>query len=255
VFDHVTIAVGDRAASRRFYEAALGAIGVAPPQSTRHYDEWTDFSIAPASEKRPLTRRLHIAFGAPSRDAVDAFWQMLTSAGYRDDGAPGPRPQYRPDYYGAFVLDPDGNSAEAVHHGETRTDGWHIDHLWLRVRDVAATRRFYDAVAPALGLRRGHDSAERVQYIARGASSSWVAGDEPTEHVHLAFQAADRAAVDAFHRAATEAGFRDRGAPGERTHYHPAYYAAYVLDPDGHNVEAVFHDRSGVSASAPSGTP
>ena len=65
-----------------------------------------------------------------------------------------------------------------------------------------------------------------------------------TENVHLAFPASDRATVDAFHRAALEAGFRDNGAPGERPHYHSGYYGAFVLDPDGNNIEAVFHDRS-----------
>jgi catechol 2,3-dioxygenase-like lactoylglutathione lyase family enzyme len=64
-----------------------------------------------------------------------------------------------------------------------------------------------------------------------------------TENVHLAFPADDSATVQAFHRAALEAGFRDNGAPGERPEYHPGYYSAYVLDPDGNNVEAVFHER------------
>jgi catechol 2,3-dioxygenase-like lactoylglutathione lyase family enzyme len=69
-----------------------------------------------------------------------------------------------------------------------------------------------------------------------------VAGG-PTENVHLAFAAPDRETVDGFHRVATAAGYRDNGPPGERAVYHPGYYAAFVLDPDGHNVEAVFHDR------------
>jgi predicted lactoylglutathione lyase len=64
-----------------------------------------------------------------------------------------------------------------------------------------------------------------------------------TENVHLAFPAPDRATVDAFHRAALEAGFRDNGAPSERAEYHPGYYGGFVLDPDGNNIEAVFHDR------------
>ena len=74
---------------------------------------------------------------APTRDHVNAFWRVLTTAGYADDGAPGPRPQYRPDYYGAFVLDPDGNSVEAVHHEDVHKRRC-IDHLWIRVADVAA---------------------------------------------------------------------------------------------------------------------
>jgi catechol 2,3-dioxygenase-like lactoylglutathione lyase family enzyme len=162
-----------------------------------------------------------------------------TAAGYRDDGAPGPRPQYSEDYYGAFLLDPDGNSAEAVHHGSPR-DG--VDHLWIRVADVAAARRFYETVAPHAGFRLGHDAPERAQFRGAGGSFSLVAG-RPTEHVHVAFPTSDNEAVDRFHRALTEAGYRDNGAPGERPVYHAGYYAAFVLDPDGNNVELVNHNR------------
>jgi hypothetical protein len=77
--------------------------------------------LARAGKRRKVvTRRLHIAFVAPSRAGVDEFWRAGTSAGYRDDGRPGARPQYSAGYYGAFLLDPDGNSTEAVHHGEPR---------------------------------------------------------------------------------------------------------------------------------------
>jgi catechol 2,3-dioxygenase-like lactoylglutathione lyase family enzyme len=174
---------------------------------------------------------------------VDKFWRALTSAGHPSDGAPGPRPQYSPDYYGAFVLDPDGNSAEAVHHGRLRDDGGAIDHLWIRVSDVASSRRFYETIAPTAGFEVGHDSPERVLFRGYVASFSIVAGT-PTEGLHVAFPVDDRSVVDEFHRAALAAGYRDNGAPGERPIYHAGYYAAYVLDPDGTNVEAVFHDRS-----------
>ena len=163
------------------------------------------------------------------------------SAGYRDDGEPGPRRQYRYDYYGAFLLDPDGNSAEAVHHGDLRRDGV-IDHLWVRVADVEAARGFYAAIAPQAGLHVGHDEPRHVQFLGGTGSFSLVPG-EPTENLHMAFPAADDAAVDAFHRAATAAGHRDNGAPGERPVYHPGYYAAFVLDPDGNNIELVNHNR------------
>jgi catechol 2,3-dioxygenase-like lactoylglutathione lyase family enzyme len=81
-----------------------------------------------------------------------------------------------------------------------------------------------------------------VQVLGEHGSFSLVSGT-PTEHVHMAFPAPDNAAVDAFHRAATAAGYRDNGAPGERPAYHAGYYGAYVLDPDGHNVEFVSHNR------------
>jgi catechol 2,3-dioxygenase-like lactoylglutathione lyase family enzyme len=88
------------------------------------------------------------------------------------------------------------------------------------------------------------EQPELVRYSDGAGSFTFVVGDEPTEHVHLAFGVNDREAVAAFHRLATEAGYLDNGLPGERPHYHPGYYAAFVIDPHGNNVEAVFHDRS-----------
>jgi catechol 2,3-dioxygenase-like lactoylglutathione lyase family enzyme len=240
VFDHVTIRASDREASERFYETVLGAVAIAQTHTGEHYAEWNDFSLSQADGENPVTRRLHIGFFTPSRGHVDEFWRVGTAAGYPDDGAPGPRPQYRDDYYGAFLLDPDGNSAEAVHHGIAGRQG--IDHLWIRVADVAASKRFYETVAPHTGFRLRHDSPERAGFAGTGASISIVAGT-PTEHVHMAFGATDNATVDEFHRAATEAGYRDNGEAGERPVYHPGYYGAYVLDPDGNNVEVVNHNR------------
>jgi predicted lactoylglutathione lyase len=167
----------------------------------------------------------------------------MTSAGYESDGEPGERPQYSASYYGAFVLDPDGNSTEAVHHDRADPTRSLIDHLWLRTRDVAAAKRFYETIAGVVGVSVDRDKPDFAHFSDGVGSFSFVTGDEPTQHVHLAFGVRDRATVDAFHRAATEAGYRDNGAPGERPQYHPGYYAAFVLDPDGHNVEAVFHDR------------
>jgi catechol 2,3-dioxygenase-like lactoylglutathione lyase family enzyme len=241
VFDHVTIRVSDRAASEAFYETVLGTLGIEKDSSTDHAVEWDDFSLSQARDERPETRRLHIAFVAPSREHVDEFWRAGTAGGYADDGAPGPRPQYRRDYYGAFLLDPDGNSAEAVHHGAVRKGG-NVDHLWIRVADVAASKRFYETIAPYGHLRLTHDSPERAQFAGGSGSFSVVAGT-PSEHVHMAFPADDDATVDAFHEAAISAGYRDDGRPGERPIYHPGYYAAFVRDPDGNNVEVVNHNR------------
>jgi catechol 2,3-dioxygenase-like lactoylglutathione lyase family enzyme len=242
VFDHVTIRAADRRASEQFYATVLPTLDIPQTYSDRSFAEWDDFSLAAATEAKPVTRRLHIAFVAPSRAHVDEFWSVGTAAGYRDDGAPGPRPQYRDDYYGSFLLDPDGNSAEAVHHGAMREGGW-IDHLWIRVADVAAAKRFYEVVAPHAGLRLRHDSPDRAQFAGATGSFSLVAGT-PTEHVHMAFPVNDDAVVDGFHRAAMDAGYRDNGGPGERLEYHAGYYSAFVLDPDGNNVELVNHHRA-----------
>jgi catechol 2,3-dioxygenase-like lactoylglutathione lyase family enzyme len=240
VFDHVTIRVSDHAASERFYDTVLRTLGLERDDDAE-FSEWGDFSIGEATDEKPVTRRLHVAFFAPSREVVDAFWRAGVEAGYRDDGAPGPRPQYSPDYYGGFLLDPDGNSAEAVHHGSERETGA-IDHLWIRVADVDAARRFYERVAPHAGFRVNQSRPEHVHVPGDGGSFSLVAGT-PTEHAHLAFPAASDAAVDEFHRSMVAAGYRDNGAPGERPVYHPGYYGAFVLDPDGNNVELVNHNR------------
>jgi catechol 2,3-dioxygenase-like lactoylglutathione lyase family enzyme len=237
----VTLRVADRAASERFYDAVLSALGIEQDNSEDWIAEWDDFSVSPSSAEKPPTRGLHIAFRAPSRAAVDEFWHVGTGLGYRDDGPPGPRPQYSEDYYGAFLLDPDGNSAEAVHHGRVREPGW-IDHLWIRVADLSAAQRFYEAVAPHAGLRLDDAEPGRAQFDGAGGSFSLLAGT-PTDHLHMAFPAADEAAVERFHEALVHAGYRDNGRPGERAIYHPGYYGAFVLDPDGNNVELVSHNR------------
>jgi catechol 2,3-dioxygenase-like lactoylglutathione lyase family enzyme len=240
VFDHVTIRASARESSERFYDLVLGTLGIEKTFSDGQFAEWGDFSLAQAADEKPVTRGLHIAFVAPSRGHVDTFWEVGTGAGYRDDGAPGPRPQYSPGYYGGFLLDPDGNSAEAVHHEERRAGP--IDHLWIRVEELEAARRFYELVAPYTGFTHRHEAPDRATFVGESGSFSVVSGT-PTEHAHLAFPAADNATVDAFHRAATEAGYPDNGPPGERPVYHPGYYGAFVLDPDGNNVEVVNHNR------------
>jgi catechol 2,3-dioxygenase-like lactoylglutathione lyase family enzyme len=136
-------------------------------------------------------RYLHVAFVAPTRELVDAFW-----------------------------------------------------HLWIRVRDVEAAAAFYATVAPHTGLREGRRWEHGRQFRGAWATFSLVAdGSPPTENLHIAFPAPDRLTVEDFHRTATAAGYRDNSAPGERPHYHPGYYSAYVLDQDGTNVESVFRER------------
>src|SRR5262245_1431138 len=136
MFDHVGIHVRDRDASERFYARVLGELGIAQTYSGDDFVEWDDFALGGATPDRPATTGLHIAFAAPTRAQVDAFWRAGVEAGHPSDGEPGPRPVYGGDYYGGFLLDPDGNSAEAVHHRDRREGK--VDHLWIRVTDVAA---------------------------------------------------------------------------------------------------------------------
>jgi catechol 2,3-dioxygenase-like lactoylglutathione lyase family enzyme len=241
MFDHVAIRVSDRQASERFYETVLGALGIEKSSGGAALAGWGGFLVVAAGEDKPVTRRLHIGFAAPSHEHADEFWRAGTAAGYRDDGAPGPRPEYGDDYYGAFLLDPDGNSAEGAHH-DTLRQGGVVDHLWIRVADLARSKEFYETVAPHAGFRLTTDSAERVQFSDANGSFSLLPG-EPTQDLHMAFPAGDDGTVDAFHAALTAAGFEDNGGPGERPVYHPGYYAAFVLDPDGNNIELVNHNR------------
>jgi catechol 2,3-dioxygenase-like lactoylglutathione lyase family enzyme len=124
-----------------------------------------------------------------------------------------------------------------------------IDHIQLVVRDLPASQKFYAAIfdvlkVPMGGVGEGYFWADEL--FVSTADSEAAQGVLTGRH-HLAFQARDRAMVDAFHKAALEHGAGDNGAPGERP-YHPGYYAAFVLDPDGNNIEAVFHGEANRSA-------
>jgi catechol 2,3-dioxygenase-like lactoylglutathione lyase family enzyme len=242
MFDHITIRVSDLDASRRCYELALSTLGFDDMHVGGSFKEWNDFSISQARDDKPLTRNLHVAFYSSSREGVDEWWRVMTGAGHEDDGPPGPRPIYRSDYYGAFVLDPDGNSVEAVHHDSPRDDGGLIDHLWIGVADLAAAKRFYETIAPVCGFQK-HEGRWTHFYRENVSFTIVHDGRPPTDNVHLAFPVPDNATVDEFHRVALAAGYHDNGPPGERPVYHAGYYGAFVLDPDGNNVEAVCHNR------------
>ena len=124
-----------------------------------------------------------------------------------------------------------------------------LDHVSLGVSDIERSRRFYDAVLRPLGLVR------TVDFEGRGSDYGAAPGQlgveftitreaqitTPIPGAHLCFRAPDRAAVDAFHAAALAGGGRDDGSPGLRPQYHPDYYGAFILDPDGHRIEAVCH--------------
>ena len=222
----------------RFYETVLGALGI--DKTTNDIGpEWEDFSIA---EGEP-TSGLHIGFCAWTHEDVDKFWQAGIDAGYESDGEPGMRTQYGATYYGGFLLDPDGNSAEACFHAGTKRDGY-IDHLWIRVDDLDAEQEFYELIAPYSGFTFRHRRPGRAHFEGAAASFGLVNDERPsTGNLHIAFGTDSNETVDAFHAAATAAGYADNGGPGERPQYHAGYYAAFVLDPAGTNVEVVNHNR------------
>ena len=123
-----------------------------------------------------------------------------------------------------------------------------IDHIHLITHDLPASRRFYGAVLESLG-RKVDGEREGAFWSDELYVSTPEAVTRGNTHVHLAFQAADRATVDRFHAAGLAAGGRDNGAPGERD-YHSCYYGAFLLDPDGNNIEAVWHGPSERSTDA-----
>ncbi|MBI1408267.1 MAG: VOC family protein [Caulobacter sp.] len=121
-----------------------------------------------------------------------------------------------------------------------------IDHIHLRAADLAATQRFYSALLEALNIPVVSDDSHLQ------ADELWIDAadaDTPPTHVHLAFQTADRAQVDRAWRAGLDAGGGDNGPPGERP-YHPGYYAGFLWDPDGNNIEVVFHGEAEKSAAS-----
>ena len=127
-----------------------------------------------------------------------------------------------------------------------------IDHVQLVVRDLSASRRFYEAVLEVLGvpIGGGADDFFWADEFVVSSMDSKAAEGKLTGRTHIAFQAPDQATVDAFYKIALENGGTDNGAPGERAAYHPGYYAAFVLDPDGNNIEAVYHGEAKRSAAS-----
>ncbi len=115
-----------------------------------------------------------------------------------------------------------------------------LDHLAFDVADLAASRRFYTAVLAPWGMHEVTVGGA-FGYGPEGNEDLWIAQGEPGPPLHIALAAPNRSTVNAFHAAALIARGRDNGAPGLRPRYHPAYYAAYALDPDGNNIETVFH--------------
>ena len=222
MFDHVTIRVSDRARSERFYDTVLAQLGADQTYGTWSFVMWHDFLLTESDAEHAVTRNAEITFAAPSREQVDGFFAAAGEAG--DE----PPMEMEDGTYRAGVADPDGNRVVAVDAGHTaRPRERIVEHLVLRVGDLAASARFYDLVAAVVG-------------VDLRASLTLVETAPPTQNLHLAF-AGDDDAIRRFHHETTSAGSTDNGEPGERPQYHRGYFAAYVLDPDGNNVEVVDH--------------
>ena len=122
-----------------------------------------------------------------------------------------------------------------------------LDHVTIGVRDVEQAKKFYDRALAPLGITRLYAEGERFAgYGVAPKAFFWIGSRQDSQTgAHIAFTAPDRETVRRFHREAIAAGGKDNGQPGLRPHYHPNYYGAFVLDPDGHNIEAVCHAAQG----------
>ena len=242
MFDHIALVVADLVIANSALGVLLHQLEIEQTTSTPTLSLWGNFALTQTDDAHPIARRVHIGFIAPTQAHVDRFWQAGIDAGFADDGPAGPRPDYADDYYAAFLKDPAGNSFEAVHRDGQRPRGI-IDHVAIRVTDLEASTAFYSTIGEAAGLtirRQAPDRASFAVGISDGALS--VIGGEPTQNIHIAFSGDDDD-VRRFHADATAAGYRSNGEPGERPRYHDGYYAAYVLDPDGNNIEVVNNHR------------
>jgi catechol 2,3-dioxygenase-like lactoylglutathione lyase family enzyme len=242
MFDHITLRVDDLADATTAFAAVLDELEIEQTTNTPSFSVWGNFALTQTDEEHPIARRVHIAFIAPTPDHVDRFGRAGAAAGFADDGPAGPRPNYADDYYAAFLKDRAGTSFEAVHRDGQRPRG-NIDHVVIRVKDVEASTTFYSTIGPAAGLTIRRQAADRAAFSVGDSDGflSVVAG-EPTQDVHIAFSGEDDD-IRRFHADATAAGHRSNGEPGERLQYHDGYYSAFVLDPDGNNIEVVNHHR------------
>jgi catechol 2,3-dioxygenase-like lactoylglutathione lyase family enzyme len=130
-----------------------------------------------------------------------------------------------------------GSTLTSVPEGEAM-----LDHIIITVEDYAASRAFYEQALAPLGYSVSMEFDQGCGFSVLEKPDFWIRqGEKVTPNLHVAFTSRDRETVDAFHAAALAAGGTDNGAPGLRSDYHPNYYGAFVLDPDGHNIEAVCH--------------
>jgi catechol 2,3-dioxygenase-like lactoylglutathione lyase family enzyme len=234
--------VSDVAAAGAAFSAVLDELEIERTTSTPSLSVWGNFALTLTDDEHPIARRVHVAFIAPTRAHVDRFGQAGINAGFADDGPAGPRVHYAEDYYAAFLKDRDGNSFEAVHRDGGRPRG-NIDHVAIRVNDLAASNLFYWTIADAAGLTSRRQTPDLSEFSLDESERSFIViAGEPSQNVHVAFSGNDDD-VRRFHADATAAGYRSNGEPGERPRYHAGYYAAFVLDPDGNNIEVVNHNR------------
>lgn len=268
MFSHFTLGSNDLGRSQDFYAPVMAALGQPLVEASMEHGY---LMFAPVDQRHPhlfvcrpfdglpatWSNGFHIAYTAPDKSAVDSFHATALAHGGFDDGVPGLRPQYAEDYYAAYVRDPDGNKLQAVCYLKGRSadsGGDVISHVTIGQTDLDRERKFYNAVLGTLGMAElpeendettvcfGLDHAQLpVLYVGaafNGLPATWGNG------THVAFTAASRDAVRAFHATALAQGGSCEGAPGLRPQYSENYYAAYVRDAVGNKLQAVCRNPS-----------
>ncbi|WP_282610394.1 VOC family protein [Pelagibius sp. Alg239-R121] len=263
MFSHFTLGSNDLKRSERFYDAVMASLCQTLIAGDPN-DSYLMF--APADQRYPhlfvcrpfdglpatWSNGFHIAFNAPDKETVDQFHTAAMAAGGYDEGAPGIRPDYDQDYYGAYVRDPDGNKLQAVCYTAGRragSTGDVVSHITIGHADLERERAFYSAILTALGIaelpEEGDDESTAfgltgfdlpvlyLQPAFDGRPATWGNG------THTAFAAPSRAAVNRFHAAGLAHGGVCDGAPGLRPQYSQHYYAAYLRDAVGNKLQAV----------------
>ena len=242
MFDHVTLRVADLADAT---DCLCGCARCTRDRADHEHAEplglgelRSHADRRAASDRSTRPRRVRRADASPRRTVRSGRHRR----GVCRRRARRPSPEYADDYYTAFLKDRAGNSFEAVHRDGERPRG-NIDHVAIRVNDVEASTAFYSTIGPQPDSRSGQQTSDRAVFAVGASDGSFlVIAGEPTRNIHIAFSGEDDD-VRRFHADATAAGYRSNGEPGERPRYHDGYYAAYVLDPDGNNIEVVNHHR------------
>jgi catechol 2,3-dioxygenase-like lactoylglutathione lyase family enzyme len=209
MFDHVTVRIPDLGAAIPRYQSLLDPLSMDQTVGTRAFAGFGDFLLSEPDDEHPLTRRAQITLAAPTAHAVEEFLAAGRAEGLREEDG--------------VLIDEQDNRFAAVERPRRPAN---VDRVRLAVADLEASTAFYSRVAAIVG-----DIGELELTQA-----------EPTVGLHLAF-GGDDATIRRFYEELIAGGYRDFGAPGERARYHPGYYAAYVLDPDGNNIEVVDHHR------------
>ena len=251
--DHISLGVTDLAAGSRFYEPLLHTLG-----SRRLFQDaqFVGYGNGPANGHFSLSRTeqrrrqpgAHLCFAAGNREEVERFYRAGIDAGAGDNGAPGYRLHYDPDFFGAFLIDPFGNNVGVVARLRPETGSMPrarvIDHLSIGAAAFAAMARFYDTLFATLNVQRLYTSEEFIIYGHGINDTTFMLlrrpdATGPQSGFHACFTAGSADQVRTFHDAGIAAGGRDNGAPGLRPEYSRDYYGAFVTDPEGNRLGVV----------------